>query len=66
MLRRPCGPRCRGGASSLLRPGVSVAAQRVASAAGGRRERGDEADDAIVEHIVGWPARRERGEPLAC
>jgi hypothetical protein len=63
-LRRPCGPRCHGGASSLLRPGFGIAAQRAASAPGGRRERADHDDVAVVEHIVGWPARSERAEPL--
>jgi len=64
--RRPCGPRCHGGASSLLRPGSGMAAQRATSAPGGRRERLESDDVAVVEHIVGWPARSERADPLSC
>jgi hypothetical protein len=64
--RRPCGPRCRGGASSLLRPGFGAATQRAANAAAGRRERLESGDAEIVEHIVGWPARFERAQSLSC
>jgi hypothetical protein len=64
--RRPCGPRCRGGASSLLRPSFGIATQRAASAAPGRRERLERGDAEIVEHIIGWPARFDRAESLSC
>jgi hypothetical protein len=65
-LRRPCGPRCHGGASSLLRPGFGVTAPRAASAPNGWRERADAGDAEVVEHVVGWPARAERSAALAC
>jgi hypothetical protein len=55
-LRRPCGPRCHGGASSLLRLGLPALPQRAVTArASGWRELDDEL--ASVEHIVGLPAR---------
>jgi hypothetical protein len=65
-LRRPSGPRCHGGASSLLRPGFSATAPRAASAPGQRRERAESDANAIVEHVVGWPARSERSARLGC
>lgn len=62
--RRPAGPRCHGGASSLLRLGVGTLPQRVAAArAGGWCELADSAD-AGVEHVVGLPVRDRRPAPL--
>jgi len=56
-LRRPTGPRCHGGASSLLRLGYGTQPQRVASPrASGWSELGDAVED-TVEHVVGWPLR---------
>jgi len=56
-LRRPAGPRCHGGASSLLRLGYGTQPQRVAAArASGWSELGDAAAG-TVEHVVGWPLR---------
>ena len=56
-LRRPTGPRCHGGASSLLRLGYGTQPQRVAQArASGWSELGDAAEGA-VEHVIGWPLR---------
>jgi hypothetical protein len=55
--RRPAGPRCHGGASSLLRLGYGTQPQRVAAArASGWSELGDAAQG-TVEHVVGWPLR---------
>jgi hypothetical protein len=65
-LRRPSGPRCHGGASSLLRPGFGATAQRVASTPAQRRERAESDADALVAHVVGWPARSERNAELGC
>ena len=53
--RRPAGPRCHGGASSLLRLGFAMLPQRtVAARASGWRELDEPAS---VEHIVGLPSR---------
>ena len=53
--RRPAGPRCHGGASSLLRLGVAAVPQRaVAARASGWRELDDDAA-ASVEHVVRRP-----------
>jgi hypothetical protein len=60
-LRRPAGPRCHGGASSLLRLGFGALPQRVAAARG--RCELDPAD-AGVEHVVGLPVRDRRPAPL--
>ena len=58
--RRPAGPRCHGGASSLLRLGSSAVPQRVATArASGWSELAD-ADAVAIEHIVGLPVRAAR------
>jgi hypothetical protein len=62
-LRRPAGPRCHGGASSLLRPAITAA--RTASRLGAWREQTATSDDAVIEHVVGWPARADRGAPIA-
>jgi hypothetical protein len=54
-IRRPAGPRCHGGVSSLLRLGLPVLPQRaVAARASGWRELDELAS---VEHIVGLPSR---------
>jgi len=62
-LRRPAGPRCHGGASSLLRLGFGVLPQRVATprASGWSESAGS---DAVVEHVVGLPVRDRRPAPL--
>lgn len=63
--RRPTGPRCHGGASSLLRLGIGGLPRRVATArASGWCESADGAG-AGVEHIVGLPLRAERAALLA-
>jgi hypothetical protein len=63
-MRRPVGPSCHGGASSLLRLGFGALPQRVAAArANGRSELGDPAG-AQVEHVVGLPVRDRRPAPL--
>ena len=55
--RRPAGPSCHGGASSLLRLGYGTQPQRVAPArASGWSELGNAVED-TVEHVVGWPLR---------
>ena len=51
--RRPAGPRCHGGASSLLRLGAATAG-RVPALASGWRELDDDAG-ASVEHVVRRP-----------
>jgi len=64
-LRRPAGPRCHGGASSLLRLGFGAQPSRVASArASGWCELADPSG-AGVEHVVGMPSRAPRGAALA-
>ncbi len=64
--RRPLGPRCHGGASSLLRLGFGAAPQRALSPrVSGWMEIGDSFDDTPVEHVVGWAGRDERVAPLA-
>jgi hypothetical protein len=64
-LRRPAGPRCHGGASSLLRLGFGALPQRVAAArASGWCELGDPAG-ASVEHIIGLPLRSQRPAVLS-
>jgi hypothetical protein len=63
-LRRPCGPRCHGGASSLLRLGFAALPQRaVAARASGWRELDDELGS--IEHVVGLPARVGAGDGAA-
>jgi hypothetical protein len=63
--RRPAGPRCHGGASSLLRLGFSALPQRVATArASGWSELADPAADR-VEHIIGMPLRAARASALS-
>ena len=62
--RRPAGPRCHGGASSLLRLGFGAVPQRVATArASGWCELAD-STGADVEHVVGLPVRDRRPAPL--
>lgn len=62
--RRPSGPRCHGGASSLLRLGFGALPQRVAAArASGWCALGDSAG-ASVEHVVSLPVRDRRPAPL--
>jgi len=54
-LRRPAGPRCHGGASSLLRLGsAAVGPRAVPALASGWRELDDDAG-ASVEHVVRRP-----------
>ena len=63
-LRRPAGPRCHGGASSLLRLGFGALGQRVAATrTSGWCEPADAAG-AEVEHVVGLPVRDRRPAPL--
>jgi hypothetical protein len=62
-LRRPLGPRCHGGASSLLRLGFGAAPQRASSP---RVSVSDSFDATRVEHVVGWRGRDERGPALPC
>ena len=63
-LRRPAGPRCHGGASSLLRLGFGATPQRVAATrTSGWCEPADAAG-AEVEHVVGLPVRDRRPAPL--
>jgi hypothetical protein len=65
--RRPLGPRCHGGASSLLRLGFGAAPQRtVSSRLSGWMEISDSFDATLVEHVVGWPGRDELRAALAC
>ncbi len=64
-LRRPAGPRCHGGASSLLRLGFGALPQRVAAArASGWCELGDPAGTG-VEHVIGLPLRAQRPAVLS-
>ncbi len=64
--RRPLGPRCHGGASSLLRLGFGAGPQRAASSrVSGWMEISDSFDAAQVEHVVGWPSRDERASSLS-
>jgi hypothetical protein len=59
--RRPLGPRCHGGASSLLRLGFGTAPPRAASArVSGSMEISESFDAESVEHVVGWPRRDEQ------
>jgi hypothetical protein len=59
--RRPLGPRCHGGASSLLRLGFGAAPQRpMRTRVSGWMDLGDAPDAARVEHVVGWPVSDER------
>jgi len=52
--RRPAGPRCHGGASSLLRLGIAAVPQRAVEArASGWREL--DGTGASVEHVVRRP-----------
>ena len=63
--RRPVGPRCHGGASSLLRLSLGAAPQRAASSrVSGWVEISDSYDSAQVEHVVGWPRRDEHTAAL--
>ncbi len=59
-LRRPLGPRCHGGASSLLRLGGATPQRLPSSRTSGWMEISDSFDAALVEHVVGWPGRDER------
>jgi hypothetical protein len=63
--RRPAGPRCHGGASSLLRLGFSALPQRIATArASGWSELADPASGR-VEHVIGMPLRAARAAALS-
>ena len=62
--RRPAGPSCHGGASSLLRLGFGAVPQRVAAArASGWCDLADPVG-ADIEHVVGLPVRDRRPAPL--
>jgi hypothetical protein len=62
--RRPAGPRCHGGASSVLRLGLSALPPSIATArASAWRAVGDDAD-ATVEHVVRAPRPASRPAPL--
>jgi|GEM_PF-2669396 len=58
--RRPLGPRCHGGASSLLRLGGATPQRAPSSRTSGWMEISDSFDASLVEHVVGWPGRDER------
>jgi hypothetical protein len=65
--RRPLGPRCHGGASSLLRLGFGAGPQRTLSPRlSGWMEISDSFDAMLVEHIVGGSGRDERQAALPC
>jgi len=64
-LRRPAGPRCHGGASSLLRLGFGAAASRVATPRAGAWCELADPSGASVEHVVGMPSRAPRPAALA-
>lgn len=64
LLRRPAGPRCHGGASSLLRVGSGAVPQRVATARASAWSEPGAASPADVEHIVGMPRCAARPAPL--
>ena len=63
-LRRPAGPRCHGGVSSLLRLGFGTVPQRAMARSSGWLEL-QESDGTAVEHIVGWQGRADRVASLA-
>jgi hypothetical protein len=63
-LRRPAGPRCHGGASSLLRLGFATVPQRVAATRASGWSELAHSSDADVEHVVGLPVRDRRPAPL--
>jgi len=58
--RRPLGPRCHGGASSLLRLGGATPQRVPSPRTSGWMEISDSFDASLVEHVVGWPGRDER------
>ncbi|MEO8835829.1 MAG: hypothetical protein ABI364_03730 [Caldimonas sp.] len=64
MLRRPSGPSCHGGASSLLRVGFGAAPRAATPLVSGWRELAEDADRAHLEHVVGWRGRSDRGNAL--
>ncbi len=65
--RRPLGPRCHGGASSLLRLGFGAAPQRAMTPrVSGWMEISDSFDATLVEHVVGWAGRDDRQAALPC
>jgi hypothetical protein len=64
-LRRPAGPRCHGGASSLLRLGFGAVPQRIAAVRASGWCELDDATPARVEHVVGLPLRAGR-PPALC
>ena len=64
-VRRPAGPRCHGGASSLLRLGLGTQPQRAMAARSSGWLELQESDGAAVEHIVGWHGRADRAAHLA-
>jgi hypothetical protein len=64
-LRRPSGPRCHGGASSLLRLGLGAQSQRAMAARSSGWLELKQSDGAAVEHIVGWHDRADRATHLA-
>jgi hypothetical protein len=63
-LRRPAGPRCHGGASSLLRLGFGAVPQRIATARASGWCETSHSGSAGIEHIVGMPRCAERPAPL--
>jgi hypothetical protein len=62
--RRPAGPSCHGGASSLLRLGFGAVPQRVATARASGWSELANSTGADVEHVVGLPVRDRRPAPL--
>lgn len=64
-LRRPVGPRCHGGASSLLRLGFGALPQRVAAARAGGWCETDDSAGASIEHVIGLPLRAQRPAALS-
>ncbi|MEO5845663.1 MAG: hypothetical protein ABIQ33_12570 [Caldimonas sp.] len=63
-LRRPAGPRCLGGASSLLRLGFGAVPPRVAAARASGWCEPNDSRGAGVEHIIGMPRCAGRPAPL--
>ncbi|MEP7139744.1 MAG: hypothetical protein ABI745_08970 [Caldimonas sp.] len=65
--RRPLGPRCHGGASSLLRLGFGAVPQRAASTrVSSWMEISESFDAAQVEHVVGWSGRDRQAPNRTC
>jgi hypothetical protein len=57
--RRPAGPRCHGGVSSLLRLGFGALPQRAAAARASGWCEPDDSAGASIEHVIGMPLRAQ-------